>query len=141
MGLSGYYSHNTYVAEVVAIKDKAVSKIYCSIDCGIVVNPSAAENQAQGGVLDGMGHAMFGELTFKNGAVQQENFHQYKMIRMNEVPEVDIHFIQSENDPTGLGEPTLPPIGGAVANALYRSTGKRIYSQPFANEIDKDVLG
>ena len=140
MGLSAYYSHNTYVAEVAELKDKAISKIFCSIDCGIIVNPVAAINQAQGGVIDGMGHAMYGELTLKNGKVEQENFHQYKIIRMNEVPEVDVNFIQSENDPTGLGEPTLPPVGAAVANAFYRGTGQRIYSQPFAKEISK-ILG
>jgi isoquinoline 1-oxidoreductase beta subunit len=87
-----------------------------------------------------MGHAMYGELTIKDGQAEQENFHQYKIIKMNEVPDVEINFIQSENDPTGLGEPTLPPAGGAVANALYRATGKRIYSQPFSKELDK-ILG
>ncbi len=140
LGLSAYYSHNTYVAEVVELNEMNVSKIYCSIDCGIVVNPIAAENQAQGGVLDGMGHAMYGALTFNKGEVEQQNFHQYKLIRMNEVPDVEIHFIKSTNDPTGLGEPTLPPIGGALANAFYRGTGKRIYSQPFMDVL-QDVLG
>ncbi len=137
-GLSAYYSHNTYVAEVADI-DKAhptrIEKIHCSIDCGIVINPTGAINQAQGGVIDGMGHAMYGELTIKNGSSVQQNFDAYRLIRMPEVPEVDIHFVESLNDPTGLGEPTLPPAGGAVANAIYRSTGTRIYQQPFIKEI------
>ncbi len=140
MGLSAYYSHNTYVAEVAQVEEKAITKIYCSIDCGIVVNPDGAVNQAQGGVIDGMGHAMYGELTLKDGVAEQSNFHNYKIIRMNEVPEVEINFVKSDNDPTGLGEPTLPPAGGAVANALYRATGQRLYSQPFSKELDK-VLG
>lgn len=144
-GLSAYYSHNTYVAEIAEVNEddpKRIDKIYCSIDCGIVINPDAARNQAQGGVIDGMGHAMYGELTLTNGIPDQSNFHQYRMIRMPEVPNVDIRFIQSDNSPTGLGEPTLPPAGGAVANALYQSTGKRIYRQPFASSLkDGTVLG
>lgn len=144
-GLSAYYSHNSYVAEIAEIDEKEaekIAKIYCSIDCGIVINPDAAKNQAQGGVIDGMGHAMYSELTLTNGVPDQSNFHQYRMIRMPEVPEVDIRFIKSDNSPTGLGEPTLPPAGGAVANALYQSTGKRIYSQPFASNLSSDkVLG
>lgn len=139
-GLSAYYSHNTYVAEVADI-DKSnpskIEKIHCSIDCGIVINPKGAINQAQGGVIDGMGHAMYGELTLKNGKSDQNNFDKYRIIRMPEVPKVDIHFIESQNDPTGLGEPTLPPAGGAVANAYFKATGTRIYKQPFIKELEK----
>jgi isoquinoline 1-oxidoreductase beta subunit len=78
-----------------------------------------------------MGHAFFGNLTFKDGAAEQLNFNNYKLIRYNEVPEIDVHFVNNGIDPTGLGEPALPPTGGAIANALYKATGKRLYNQPF----------
>ncbi len=81
-----------------------------------------------------MGHALFGNLTFKDGAVEQKNYNTYRMIRYKEVPEVDVHFVENEIDPTGLGEPALPPTGGAIANAIYKATGKRLYNQPFTLE-------
>lgn len=142
-GFSAYYSHNTYVAEVAEVvmeKGKPViKKITCAIDCGIVVNPIAAKNQVEGGVIDGIGHAMFGDFTFKDGVPQANNFHQYRLIRMPEAPAIDIHFVKSTNDPTGLGEPTLPPAGGAIANAIHAATGKRLYRQPFVSQ--EDILG
>ena len=140
-GFSTYYSHNTYVAEVadVVINNgkPVVKKLTVAIDCGIVVNPDAAINQSQGGVIDGVGHAMYGDFGFNEGKPSASNFDQYRLIRMKEAPEVAIHFVESLNDPTGLGEPTLPPAGGAVANALFKATGKRLYKQPF---IKQDIL-
>ena len=142
-GLSAYYSHNTYVAQVaeVAIEDDnpVVKRVVCAVDCGIVVNPTAAENMVEGGIIDGIGHAMYGDFSFINGQPQQNNFHQYRMIRMNEAPQVDVHFVESYNSPTGLGEPTLPPAGGAIANAIHTATGRRLYNQPFVKQVD--VLG
>jgi isoquinoline 1-oxidoreductase beta subunit len=96
-------------------------------------------NQVQGGVVDGIGHALYGELTIDGGRPQQQNFDNYRMIRIAEAPEVAAHFIESYNDPTGLGEPTLPPAGGALANALFKATGQRLYKQPFVRSMD--VLG
>ena len=87
-----------------------------------------------GGVLDGMGHAMYGKLSFKNGEPEQKNFNTYSMIRMKSIPDVDASFIDNGIDPTGLGEPALPPTGGALANAVYKATGVRMYKQPFMNE-------
>lgn len=142
-GFSTYYSHNTYVAEVANVSMKSdipvVEKMICAVDCGIVVNPIAATNQIEGGIVDGIGHAMYGDFSFQQGQPQHNNFHQYRMIRMNEAPKIEIHFVKSYNDPTGLGEPTLPPAGGAIANAIYKATGQRFYKQPFIkNQI---VLG
>jgi isoquinoline 1-oxidoreductase beta subunit len=97
-----------------------------------VVNPDSAANMAEGGIVDGIGNALYGELTFKEGVPYKNNFDTYRMIRMSESPkEIDVHFVQNDIDPTGLGEPMFPPIFGAVANALYKATGKRHYHQPF----------
>jgi isoquinoline 1-oxidoreductase beta subunit len=87
-----------------------------------------------GAIVDGYGHAMFGKLSFKDGAAQENNFHTYRLIRMKEIPEVDASFVDNGIDPTGLGEPALPPTGGAVANALFKATGKRLKIQPFSND-------
>ena len=137
-GFSVYFSHNSYVAQIADVvlekKQPVLKKVYCAVDCGILVNKSGALNQVVGGIVDGLGHAMYGNLTFKEGVAEQNNFNTYRMIRINEVPEVEVTFVDNGIDPTGLGEPTLPPLGGAVANALYKATGKRIRQQPFINE-------
>ncbi len=138
LGFSVYYSHLTYVAqvaEIITTKRKPVlQKVYCAVDCGIVVNQSGALNQVVGSIVDGLGHAMYGQLTFKDGATRENNFHTYRLIRMNEIPEVEVFFVDNGIDPTGLGEPALPPLSGAVANALYRATGKRFRKQPFVED-------
>lgn len=134
-GFSAYFSHRTHVAEVAEVVMKngmpVVKRIICVIDCGIVVNPLGAESQAVGGIIDGLGHAMYGEQLIENGAPQSSNFDTYRLIRMNEKPIVETFFIESDIDPTGLGEPTLPPVGAAVANAIKKATGVRLTKQPF----------
>ena len=113
-----------------------VEKVYAAVDCGIVVNPDAAANMSEGGIIDGIGNALYGELTFVNGVPQKNNFNAYRMIRHSEAPKaIEVHFVQNEKDPTGLGEPLFPPIFAAVANALYKATGKRFYNQPFGKEL------
>jgi isoquinoline 1-oxidoreductase beta subunit len=120
---------------VVKVKGKPVlQKVYCAVDCGIVVNRSGALNQVVGSIVDGLGHAMYSQLTFKEGAPEQKNFNTYRLIRMPEIPEVEVYFVDNGIDPTGLGEPALPPLSGAVANAFYRATGKRLRNQPFTAE-------
>ncbi len=141
-GVSAYYCHNSYVAQVVDVVMEngkpRVKKVWCAVDCGIVVNPEGARNQVEGGVVDGIGHAMYGALTLKNGVPEQRNFDKYHLIRNSEAPtEVETFFVDNGIDPTGLGEPGLPPIIGALANALYKATGNRLYSQPFAQ---KDIV-
>lgn len=134
-GFVNYYCHNTHVAEVANVEIEngkpVVKKVVCVVDCGIVVNPLGALNQIEGGVVDGVGHAMYGNFEFDAGAPKARNFDRYRLVRMKEAPMVEVHLIQNELSPTGLGEPTLPPAGGAVANALKAATGKRIYQQPF----------
>ncbi|WNW02638.1 molybdopterin cofactor-binding domain-containing protein [Tenacibaculum sp. HL-MS23] len=144
-GFSAYYSHNTHVAEVAEVILKnglpVVTKVVAAVDCGIVVNPTGAINQVQGGVIDGIGHAMYGDLTFDNGKPSNKNFDTYRLIRMNETPKVDVHFVENQLSPTGLGEPGLPPAGGAVANAIYKALGQRLYKQPFIKELDQSIKG
>ena len=139
-GFSAYYCHNTHVAELAEVVLKnglpVVTKVVAAVDCGIVVNPTGAINQVQGGVLDGIGHAMYGDFTFKNGKPSSKNFDTYRLIRMNETPQVEVHFVENDLSPTGLGEPGLPPAGGAVANAIHKALGKRIYKQPFVKEFE-----
>ncbi|HET9746863.1 MAG TPA: molybdopterin cofactor-binding domain-containing protein [Chitinophagaceae bacterium] len=137
-GFSVYFSHASYVAQVAdaIMKDgkPVIKKIYAVSDCGEVINKSGALQQVMGAIVDGYGHAMFGKLSFKDGKPEQNNFHQFRLIRMREIPEVDAHFIDNGIDPTGLGEPALPPTGGAVANAIFKATGIRLKQQPFIDE-------
>ena len=147
-GFAAYYSHNTHVAEVadVMIEDgmPVVKKVTVAVDCGIVVNPMGAKNQIEGGVIDGIGHAMFGNFSFKDGTPQDVNFDTYRLIRMQETPEVSAHFVQSDLSPTGLGEPALPPAGGALANAIKAAISKPLFKQPFINQLEMNsskILG
>jgi isoquinoline 1-oxidoreductase subunit beta len=135
-GVAAYFCHNSYAAHVVDLVTRKgepyVERVFSAIDCGIVVNPDAATNMVEGAVVDGIGNAFYGGLTHKDGVAMQSNFHNYRMIRMHEAPKkIEVHFVQNDKDPTGLGEPPFPPVFGAVANALYKSAGKRFYQQPF----------
>ncbi|OQP49034.1 isoquinoline 1-oxidoreductase [Niastella yeongjuensis] len=139
-GVAAYFCHNSYAAHVVDIIMQNgrpyVERVFSAIDCGIVVNPDAATNMVEGAVVDGIGNSFYGKLSHKDGAAEQNNFNRYRMIRHSEVPKkIEVHFIQNDIDPTGLGEPPFPPVFGAVANALYRSTNKRYYNQPYFDEF------
>lgn len=143
-GVSAYFCHNSYAAHVLDITmdgdTPKVEKVVCAVDCGVVVNPDAASNMAEGAIVDGIGNAMYGMLTFKDGAPQQSNFDRYRIIRQKEAPKsIAVHFVENEIDPTGLGEPPFPPVIGALANAMYKATGKRYYHQPFITE--RPVVG
>ncbi len=143
-GFSVYYCHNTHVAEVADIVmengNPVVKKVTCAVDCGVVVNPLGALNQVKGGVIDGIGHTMYSELAFKDGVPQSNNFNSYQLIRMGQTPQVDVHFVKNNIAPTGLGEPTLPPVGAAVANAIYKATGKRLTKQPYISNMDLEKV-
>ncbi len=118
-----------------------VEQVTSAVDCGVVINPEAARNMVQGAVVDGIGQSVYGALTHKEGAAEQTNFHNYRMIRLNEAPKkIDVHFVQNDIDPTGLGEPPFPPVFGAVANALFKTTGKRYYNQPFAKDLNQSKV-
>lgn len=134
-GVAAYYCHNSYVAQVVDLVKEGdsirIKKVWCAVDCGIVVNREGAINQVEGGIVDGLGHAMYSQMTFENGTPDQDNFNDYRLIRNMEAPaEIEAFFVESDIHPTGLGEPTLPPVMGALANALYKANGKRYYNQP-----------
>ena len=140
-GVAAYYCHNSYVAQILDMtvenNKSLIDKVTCVVDCGIVVNPDAAVNMVEGGTIDGIGNALYGAVTFKNGVPQQENFDTYRIIRHSEVPKnIEVFFVQNDIDPTGLGEPPFPAVIAALANALYKATGKRFYNQPFINEIE-----
>jgi isoquinoline 1-oxidoreductase beta subunit len=145
-GVSAYFCHDSYVAQVLDLVmengSPKIERVCCAIDCGIVINPDAARNLAEGGIVDGIGHAMYSQLTFKDGVVEQQNFDKYRLIRHSEAPKkIDVHFVENTIDPTGLGEPPFPPIMGALANALYKATGNRYYDQPFMASNQQRVIG
>lgn len=139
-GVSAYFCHSSYVAEVIDLSiengQPKVKKVWCAVDCGIVVNHDAAINMVQGGVIDGIGHAMYSELTFENGTPNETNFDRYQLMRHSQAPEeIEVFFVKNDIAPTGLGEPGLPPAIGALANALYKATGQRLTELPFVNQI------
>lgn len=145
-GVSAYYCHNTHVAEVADVvmegNQPVVKKITVAVDCGIVVNPLGAMNQIEGGAIDGVGHAMFSDFVFENGMATSNNYDKYRLIRMKETPIVETHFVKNTLSPTGLGEPALPPAAAAVAIAIKKATGNRVYKQPFISNMDaKPILG
>jgi CO/xanthine dehydrogenase Mo-binding subunit len=138
-GVAAYFCHNTYVAQVLDVTmadgKPVVPRVCCAVDCGIVVNPDAAINMAEGAIVDGIGNAMFGEITFKDGVAEKNNLDKYRIIRHREAPKaIDVHFVENGLDPTGMGEPAFPPVFAALANAMYKSSGKRLYHQPFVGE-------
>ncbi len=136
MGLAFYYSHLGYFAEVVKASVAAdgtprIHKIWAAGDVGRqIVNPAGAYNQAQGAILDGLGAALHQAITVEGGRVVQENFDTFGLLRMSEAPPVEVHFRITDNPPTGLGEPSLPPVLPALGNALFAATGKRIRKLP-----------
>lgn len=145
-GVAAYFCHNSYAAHIIDMQVKdgepVVESVYSAVDCGIVVNPDAAANMVEGAVIDGIGNALYGALTLKDGVPEQKNFNTYRVIRHHEIPRrIEVHFVENEIDPTGLGEPPFPPVFGALANSLYRATGKRYYKQPFAAEIPEKQGG
>lgn len=139
-GFATWFSFNTYVAQVVDIKIEKgrpkVVKVYCAVNCGRVINLSGAENQIQGAVVDGICHAMFPKVTFVNGAVVEKNFYSYNMLKIKDAPlDVAVQFVASEEAPTGLGEPALPPVAAALSSAIFAATGKRIRKMPFVEQM------
>jgi len=130
---SCYGSHIAHVVEVQKVNTGKlkISRIVCAIDCGIAVNPDIIKAQVEGGVAFALSAALFQKITFKDGLVQQDNFHQYPMLSMKDMPQVEVHILDSQAPPTGVGEPVVPTVAPALANAIFAVTGKRMRSLPF----------
>ncbi|MDA7723215.1 molybdopterin-dependent oxidoreductase [Pseudomonadales bacterium] len=138
LGLAFYFCHAAHVAEVAEVsvdadKNYRVKRVTVAVDVGPIINMSGAINQVQGSIVDGLSTMALQEITMQNGRIEQDNFHQYPVMRIASTPEIDVHFIQSDNKPTGLGEPALPPLAPAVTNAIFAATGERIRSMPLSN--------
>ena len=137
-GLAVHESFGSYVAQVAEVSVERgqvrVHRVVCAVDCGVCVNPAGVRAQVESAVAFGLSAALHGELTFARGRVQQSNFHDYPVLRLSEMPEVDVHIVRSSEKPGGVGEPGTPPVAPAVANALFVATGKRFRRLPFRLE-------
>jgi len=138
LGLAFYYSHSGYVAQVADVsvnsrKEMTVHKIWSVADFGFIHNLSGAENQIQGSIMDGLSQLMYAKISFEGGIIEQNNLHQYPLLRMSKAPEIDAHFLQPMDvPPTGSGEPALPPTLPAIANAIYSASGVRVRKTPLS---------
>jgi isoquinoline 1-oxidoreductase beta subunit len=139
LGLAFFFSHAGHIAEVAEVSvsgDKRVNvhRVTVGVDVGPIVNLSGAESQVQGAVIDGLSTMLGQQVTFENGRARETNFHQYPLLRIPRAPVVDVHFVRSDFPPTGLGEPALPPLAPAVANAIFSATGERVRRLPIVHE-------
>ena len=140
-GVSLQFVFGTYMAQVAEVevsKDGAVRvrRVVCAVDCGIVVNPDTVQAQIQSAIIFGITAALYGEITLKDGRVEQGNFDTYQILRMNEAPAIEVHIVQSSEPPGGMGEPGTSAIVPAVTNAIFAATGKRLRKLP----IDSTAL-
>jgi isoquinoline 1-oxidoreductase beta subunit len=136
-GIAVAEAFSTYVAQVAEVTVGAdgkvhVDRVVCAVDCGTPINPDIITAQMEGGIGFGLGAILYGEISLKDGRVEQNNFDGYRVLRMKEMPKVEVHIVASTLPPTGVGEPGVAPIGPAVANALFAATGKRVQTLPFA---------
>ena len=142
-GIAVHESFGSFVAQVAEVSVKpsgevSVHRVVCAIDCGRFVNPDIVEAQMESGIVFGLTAALYGAITFKNGRVEQSNFHDYPLLRMKEMPRVEVYIMPSKENPQGVGEPGVPPIAPAVANAIFAVTGKRIRRLPIrADDLKK----
>jgi isoquinoline 1-oxidoreductase beta subunit len=134
-GIAVHDSFGSFVAQVAEVSVEPngqvrVHRVTCAVDCGRAVNPATIEAQMESAVVFGLSAALYGAITFKNGRVEQGNFNDYQLLRMNEMPMVEVHIMPSEEPPSGIGEPGVPPIAPAVANGIFAATGKRVRHLP-----------
>jgi isoquinoline 1-oxidoreductase beta subunit len=134
-GLAVHYSFRSSLAHVAEVSvtpdgEARVDRVVCAVDCGVPINPDVIRSQVEGGIGFGLSALFYGAITVKNGAVEQSNFNDYPLLRIDEMPKVEVHIVPSVEAPTGIGEPVVPPIGPAVSNAIFAATGKRVRSLP-----------
>jgi isoquinoline 1-oxidoreductase beta subunit len=138
-GIAIQHSFGSIVAEVAEVSvqgsDVTVHKVWCAIDCGFAANPSGVVAQMESAINYGLSAALHGEISFENGRVQQSNFHDYQVLRINEAPEIEVAIINSGQPMGGAGEPGTPPIAPAVANAIFAATGKRVRRLPITKNL------
>jgi isoquinoline 1-oxidoreductase beta subunit len=133
-------SFETYVAQIAEVSRgrdglPKVERVWCAVDCGVAVNPDNIRAQMEGGIGFGLGAILHDEITLNEGRVVQANFNDYRMLRINEMPRIDVTIVRSAEKPTGVGEPGVPPIGPAVANAWRVLTGQSVRHLPFARTL------
>jgi CO/xanthine dehydrogenase Mo-binding subunit len=142
-GVSLQFAFGTFMAMVADVDvaattgEVAVKRVVCAVDCGVVVNPDTVRAQIQSAIIFGISGALYGEITFKDGRVEQSNFHDFKALRMNEAPLIDIHIVKSAEAPGGMGEPGTSALAPAVTNAIFAATGKRLRKLPVDSELLK----
>lgn len=138
-GIAAAYTQGSWVAEVAEVSVQnghlQVDRIVAVIDCGLIINPQGAENQVHGGIVDGLSAALTGEITVTNGIVDQSNFHDYRFCTMRQIPQIDVHFVPSDDSPRGLGEGPLPPVAPAITNAIFAATGQRVRKLPLKHQF------
>jgi isoquinoline 1-oxidoreductase beta subunit len=140
-GVSLIYSGwNTYLAQVAEVevtgsREIRVRRVVCAVDCGSIINPDTVVAQIESGVVFGMGAALWGEITVRNGRVEQSNFHDYRVARMSETPPIEVHLVRSLEAPGGIGEPGTAATAPALANAVFAATGKRIRQLPLEKAL------
>ncbi|MFA6178787.1 MAG: xanthine dehydrogenase family protein molybdopterin-binding subunit [Candidatus Methylopumilus sp.] len=138
-GVAVHESFGSFVAQVAEIsmdKDEVkVHRVVCAIDCGLVVNPDSLQAQLESAIAFGLGAALQSEITFKDGKVQQSNFNDYQVLRMSQMPKVEVHIVPSTDKMGGAGEPGVPPVAPAVTNAIFAATGKRIRTLPIGSQL------
>jgi len=139
-GIALWQFGDTYLAEVAEVSVRSdgavrVHRVVAAVDCGIVVNPDTVEAQIQSSIVYGLTAALYGEITIERGRVVQSNFHDYRMLRLAEMPQIDVYLVASGEAPGGVGEAGLPPIAPAVCNAIFAATGKRIRRLPIGSVI------
>ena len=113
----------------------AVNRVVCAVDCGMVVNPNTIEAQIQGGIIFGITAALYGEVTIKDGRVEQSNFTDYRMLRHDQTPPIEVHIVKSAEAPGGIGEPGTAALAPALTNAIYAATGKRLRQLPVGRQL------
>ncbi|BBP83248.1 MULTISPECIES: xanthine dehydrogenase family protein molybdopterin-binding subunit [Pseudomonas] len=139
-GIAVHESFGSYVAQVVEVTVKAdgaykVDRVVCAVDCGVPINPDVIRAQMEGGIGFGLAAALHSAVTLKDGVVEQSNFHDFQVLRINEMPAVEVHILPSTEQPTGVGEPGVPPLAPALANALHAAVGVRLRTLPFPAQV------